>query len=175
MARLRRKFLCLAYLLFATAGLVFPQLNVVTTGSVSAEVISVFSATETAQLNFGKFSPGPQGGEIILNPEGSISVTGSVVVGTGVHNPASFYITGEVDVAYSITLPVNPVVLTHISNAKTMLIDSWNSIPAPGIGTGMMQNGFQIVYVGATLRVGTLADNPVGIYRGSYEITFGFN
>jgi hypothetical protein len=175
MARLRRKLLSLAFLLFATAGLAYPQLNVVVTGNVTAEVISVFSATETSQLNFGKFSPGPQGGEIILHPDGSISVTGSVMVGTGVHNPASFYITGEADVAYSITLPLNPVALTHISNAKTMLIDSWNSIPAPGTGTGMMQNGFQIVYVGATLRVGTLGDNPVGIYRGTYEITFGFN
>jgi hypothetical protein len=175
MAGLIRKSLSLALLLFAPASVLFAQLNVVTTGSVTAEVISVFSAIETAQLNFGKFSPGPMGGEIILNPQGSISVTGSVLAGTGVHNPASFYITGEVDVAYSITLPVNPVVLTHISNAKTMLIDSWNSIPAPGIGTGMMQNGFQIVYVGATLRVGSLGDNPVGIYRGSYEITFGFN
>ena len=175
MARLRRKIFSLAFLLFATAGVIFAQLDVVVTGNVSAEVISVFSATETAQLNFGKFSPGPQGGEIVLTPQGTISVTGSVYIGNGVHNPASFYVTGEVDAAYSISLPVNPVVLTHISTAKTMLIDSWNSVPSPGIGAGQLQNGFQVVWVGATLRVGTLGDNPVGIYTGSYEITFGFN
>jgi hypothetical protein len=39
----------------------------------------------------------------------------------------------------------------------------------------MLQNGFQIVYVGATLKVGTLIDNPVGIYTGVYTITFDFN
>jgi hypothetical protein len=175
MARSEIKIFCLAFILCASGAEVFSQLNVVATGNVSAEVISVFSASETSQLDFGKFSPGPQGGEIILNPQGNLAVTGSVLVGTGVHNPASFYVTGEVDAAYSITLPVNPVVLTHLSSAKTMLIDSWNSVPQPGIGAGMLQNGFQIVYVGATLRVGTLGDNPVGLYRGSYEIIFGFN
>lgn len=175
MARLGKKIFGLAILLFATAGLVFPQFNVVATGNISAEVISVFSASETAQMNFGKFSPGAQGGEIILNPQGTISVTGSVFIGTGVHNPASFYVTGEVDVAYSIILPVNPVVLTHVSNSRTMLVDSWYSVPVEGVGSGMLQNGFQVVYVGATLRVGTLEDNPVGVYTGTYEITFGFN
>jgi hypothetical protein len=175
MTGLSKRVFSLAFLLCAMADVLSAQLNVVATGNVTAEVISVFSATETAQLNFGKFSPGPQGGEIIINPQGSISVTGSVYIGNGVHNPASFYVSGEADAAYSISLPVNSVVLTHVSNAKTMLIDNWNSVPAPGIGTGMLQNGFQIVYVGATLRVGTLGDNPVGVYTGSYEITFGFN
>jgi hypothetical protein len=175
MTRLRKRVFSLAFYLFATADVIFAQLNVVATGNVTAEVISVFTATETAQLNFGKFSPGPQGGEIVLNPQGTISVTGSVYIGNGVHNPASFYVSGEVDAAYSISLPVNPVVITHVSNAKTMLIDSWNSVPSPGLGTGQLQNGFQVVYVGATLRVGTLGDNPVGVYTGSYEITFGFN
>jgi hypothetical protein len=56
-----------------------------------------------------------------------------------------------------------------------MLVDSWNSVPTPGTGTGMLLNGYQTVYVGATLKVGTLNDNPVGIYTGSYEITFDFN
>ena len=166
MTGLRKKVFSLAILLFAMAGVALPQLNVVTTGNVSAEVISVFSATETAQLNFGKFSPGPQGGEIVLTPQGSISVVGSVFIGNGVHNPASFYVTGEVDAAYSISLPVNPVVLTHVSNAKTMLIDSWNSVPSPGLGTGMLQNGFQVVYVGATLRVGTLGEKSCWTLQG---------
>lgn len=156
-------------------GVSYAQLNVTSTGSITAEVISVFSATETSQLSFGKFNPGPQGGEILLTPQGTLSVLGSVILGGGVHNPASFYITGDIDAAYSISLPVNPVVLTHVSTAKTMLVQNWTSVPPPGIGTGMLQNGFQVVYVGATLRVGTLGDNPVGLYTGSYEIIFGFN
>jgi hypothetical protein len=157
---LNRLAISFVFIFFTTTEILFSQQNLVANGSITAEVISVFSATETSQLNFGKFSPGPQGGEIILTPQGTISVTGSVYIGNA---------------AYSISLPVNPVVLTHISNAKTMLIDNWNSVPSPGIGTGQLQNGFQVVFVGATLRVGTLGDNPVGVYTGSYEITFGFN
>ena len=145
------------------------------TGHVIAEVIPIFSASETSQMNFGRFSPGPQGGQIILTPESTVSVLGSVFTGSGFHNAASFYVSGDVDAAYSISLPAAPVVLTHISAARTMLIVDWNSVPSPGIGTGRLQNGFQVVYVGATLKVGTLNDNPVGIYTGTYNITFDFN
>ena len=145
------------------------------TGQITAEVLPVFTASETSQMDFGRFSPGPQGGEIILTPLGSVSVNGSIYMGNGVHNPASFYLTGDVGAAYSISLPVNPVVLNHTSSSQTMLVDSWNSYPSPGIATGMLQDGFQTVFVGATLKVGTLSDNPVGVYTGSYEITFDFN
>jgi hypothetical protein len=145
------------------------------TGHIIAEIIPVFSATETSQMNFGRFAPGPQGGKIILTPESTVSVLGTVYKGTGTHNAASFYVSGDVDAAYSITLPASPVIITNTSNAKTMSLEDWVSVPAPGIGAGMLQNGFQVVYVGATLNVGTLYDNPVGIYTGSYTITFDFN
>ncbi len=145
------------------------------TGHIFAEIIPVFSVNETSQLNFGRFSPGPQGGKIILTPQSTMSVLGSVFKGTGSHNAASFYVSGDADASYSISLPASPVMLTHTANAKTMLIEDWVSVPEPGIGTGILQDGFQIVYVGATLKVGTLYDNPVGIYTGTYEITFDFN
>jgi hypothetical protein len=56
-----------------------------------------------------------------------------------------------------------------------MRVTNWVSFPAPGPGVGTLQNGFLNVYVGATLEVGTLNDNPVGIYTGTYKITFDFN
>jgi hypothetical protein len=145
------------------------------TGHIVAEIIPVFTATETSHLNFGRFSPGPQGGKIILTPQGTISVLGSVFKGTGMHNPASFYVTGDQDASFSITLPESPVILKHTTSAKTMIVDNWVSVPVPGIGTGNLQNGSQTVFVGATLNVGTLDDNPVGIYSGTFEISFDFN
>jgi len=145
------------------------------TGYIFAEVISAFSAVETSQMNFGRFSPGPIGGQIILSPQSSISIMGSVVTGTGIHNSASFYVTGDSYSSFSITLPKSPSILTNTTNAKTMVVSSWVSVPAPGPGVGILNNGFQTVYVGATLEVGTLNDNPVGIYTGSYTITFDFN
>ena len=161
-------------ILFAlTATEAFAQVSA--TGHVIAEIIPVFTATETSQLNFGRFSPGPQGGKIILSPQGSVSVLGSIYKGTGMHNAASFYVTGDQDASFSITLPENPVILKHTTSPKTMTIDNWLSVPAPGAGMGSLQNGSQTIYIGATLNVGTLNDNPVGIYTGTYEISFDFN
>jgi hypothetical protein len=150
-----------------------PQVS--TTGRIIAEVISVFAASETSQMNFGRFSPGPAGGEIILTPLSTVSVLGSIFKGVGTNNAASFYVTGDADAAFTITLPGSPVVLTNTLNAKTMKVENWISIPSSGVGAGKLQDGFQTVYVGATLKVGTIYDNPVGIYTGTYTITFDFN
>jgi hypothetical protein len=145
------------------------------TGHVFAEVISSFSAVETSQMNFGRFSPGPFGGQIILTPQGTVSVLGSVVEGSGIHNAASFSLTGDIYTSFSINLPKTAAILTSTSGAKTMQVKNWSSFPSAGIGTGTLQKGFLAVYVGATLEVGTINDNPVGIYTGSYTITFDFN
>lgn len=177
MSRFNKLFPSLLFLMAVTKVGVLAQSTppVSATGHILAEVISVFSASETSQMNFGRFSPGPQGGQLILTPESTISVLGSVFSGAGNHNAASFYVAGDVDAAYSITLPTNPVVLTHSSNDKTMLVADWVSVPSSGMGAGMLLNGYQVAYVGATIIVGTINDNPVGIYTGSYTITFDFN
>jgi hypothetical protein len=144
-------------------------------GHITAEVISVFSANENSQMNFGRFSPGPQGGQIIVSPENSVYVLGSIFTGTGIHNAASFYLTGDNDAAYSITLPKTPVILTNTLSDKKMMVADWISVPSPVTGAIKLKDGAQYVYVGATLKVGTLNDNPVGIYTGSYAITFDFD
>jgi hypothetical protein len=176
MARLRNLSFCLILILISV-----PRINsqvsssASATGHVNAEVIPVFSATETAQMNFGRFSPGLSGGEIILTPDGAVLVLGSVFSGTGTHNAASFYVSGDADASFTITLPGDPVVLKHVSSAKTMVIDNWVSNPGEGIGAGILADGSKVVFVGATLKVGSLADNPVGVYAGTYTITFDFN
>ena len=145
------------------------------TGQVFAEIIPVFTASETSQMNFGRFSPGPQGGEITITPQSTVTLVGSIFKGSGVVTAASFYVTGESNATYSISLPSSPVILTNISNARTMKITTWSSDPQAGIATGYLHNGYQTVYIGATLKVGTLEDNPVGLYTGSFTVTFEFN
>jgi hypothetical protein len=132
MRRLKILFFSLLCLLQITGIKVSAQSGppVSATGHIYAEIIPVFSASETAQLNFGRFSPGPQGGKIILTPQSTISVLGSVFKGTGSYNAASFYLSGDADAAYSITLPEAPVVLS-ISPVKTMTVEDWKSVPAP--------------------------------------------
>ena len=145
------------------------------TAQAFAEVIAALTATETAQLNFGRFSPETQGGKIVLTPDGARTAQGTVVLGGGTHNSASFYITGEYDATFSITLPSGPTVLTNTLNARTMQVSDWQSYPAPGIGVGKLNGGAMSVQVGAILNVGSMNDNPVGIYAGTYAITFSYN
>jgi len=177
MRRLIIYYFSLLCLLITIQGNIYAQVTsqASATGHIFAEIIPVFAASETSELNFGKFSPGAQGGEIILTPESTVSVLGSVYKGPGTHNAASFYVSGDADAAFSVSLPPGDIVLRHMGTEKTMVVRDWISIPSPGIGTGMLQNGFQVVYVGATLKIGPLNDNPVGIYTGSYTITFDFN
>lgn len=145
------------------------------TAQAFAEIIAALSATETAQLNFGRFSPETQGGRVVLTPDGIRTAQGTVVLGGGAHNSASFYITGEYDATFSVTLPSGPAILTNTLNAKTMQVGEWQSYPAPGIGVGKLNGGAMTVQVGAVLTVGNMLSNPVGIYAGTYAITFAYN
>jgi hypothetical protein len=151
------------------------QAQVSVTGSIFAEVIATLSANETAQLNFGKFSPETEGGEVLVTPDDSRSSSGTVILGNGVHNAATFYITGENEATYSISLPYQPSTITNVLTNKTMVVRNWSSDPPIGTGTGILSKGSQVVKVGATLVVGNLNDNPVGVYTGSYTITFNYN
>jgi len=177
MKRQRINLISLICLLFAAAAAAEaqPGMSSTVTGHITAEVISTLSAIETSQLSFGRFSPGPQGGDLILTPQNTISVLGSVWPGSGTHNAASFYVTGDPGAAYSITLPASPVTIRHMSTARSMTVEDWQSVPEAAPGAGMLEDGSQTVYVGATLKVGNLNDNPVGIYTGTYTITFDFN
>lgn len=142
---------------------------------VFAEVISAITATETSQLNFGRFSPTTQGGQIIITPDGSRMSTGTVVLSQGSHRAAGFYVTGEDNATFSISLPEDPATITNVSSAKTMVVDGWVSNPPSGSAKGILLGGAQEIHVGATLNVGSMQDNPVGIYSGTYIIKFDYN
>ena len=73
------------------------------------------------------------------------------------------------------TLPTAPAYLTNSENGKTMEVGGWESYPAAGLGAGVLIDGVLNLNVGATLKVGTRSDNPVGIYSGTYSITFSYN
>ena len=141
----------------------------------TAEVIQALTATETAELNFGRFSPETVGGEVKLTDQGVRSSSGTVALSGGTHNAASFYITGQYNSTVSITLPSGSAILTNQASAKTMEVYNWESNPTAGLGTGVLNNGSLAVNVGATLKVGNMIDNPVGIYTGTYAITFSYN
>lgn len=160
-------------ILVASATRVQAQASV--TASMFAEVIAALTATENSQMSFGKFSPETNGGEIHLSPQGIRSITGNVVLSGGGHSAGSFVITGEDQATFTITLPSDNSILTSNIGTKTMLVKDWESIPAAGIGAGVLTGGSLEVKIGATLVVGSMLDNPVGYYTGTYVITFAYN
>jgi hypothetical protein len=151
------------------------QAQATATAHAFAEIIAALTATETSQLNFGKFSPEVQGGQVIITPEGNRSTSGSVILGGGIANSGKFYLTGAPDASFSVQLPSGPAILTHQNSNKTMLVSGWVSTPQAGNGTGKLDNGQQFVSLGATLQVGSIIDNPVGLYSGTYNLTFAYN
>jgi hypothetical protein len=147
----------------------------VVTAQAYAEVIAALTATETSQMNFGRFSPEVQGGQIVLSPGGERNSLGSVILGGGNAQPGIFTITGEPDATYSIQLPQGPAYLNHQGSSNTMQVTNWQSNPPSGTGTGILSEGHQTVNIGATLMVGSMQDNPVGMYTGTFSLTFAYN
>lgn len=172
------KIITILYIIALTLGISAQkaQAQASVNAHASAEVIQALTATETSTLNFGRFSPESAGGEIRLSPDGIRSATGSVAMGGGLYNPAIFYLTGQPDFSVTINLPAIPVLLTNSANGKTMVVSNWESIPsANGSGVKILNSGLLTLNVGATLKVGNMNDNPVGLYSGTYAITFAYN
>jgi hypothetical protein len=145
------------------------------TAQVSASIIIPLSATETSQLNFGRFFPGSQGGTIMISPTGSVMTSSTVVTAASSRNPGSFFVSGATDVTFAIALPDSPTTLTNAADSKTIVVSDWVTIPENGDAGIKLDGGTQTIMVGATLTVGSLDENPRGIYTGSYRITFAYN
>ncbi len=141
----------------------------------SVSIVVPIAARETSQLSFGRFYPGQQGGTITVSPQGYVNATPGVVIAASAPSAGSFSVSGQGDATYAINLPNGPAILTSIDGTKTMEVSNWVSVPENGDAKVRLAGGSQEVRVGATLRVGSLDQNPRGIYTGSYEITFGYN
>lgn len=150
-----------------------PQASV--TARATAEIITSISALEGAILNFGRFSPEEAGGEVVISPDGSRYSSGMVVLSGGLYNQAIFYITGQPEYNVAISLPTMPTLLTNLLNGKTMQIHKWTASPSLESEVVLPSNGALDLNLGATLTVGGLNDNPVGVYSGTYIITFSYN
>lgn len=172
-----KKVILLIFSIALLSGLTVRKANAQASVSahVNAEVIQALTAKETAELNFGRFSPETTGGEVKVSAAGVRSASGKVALGGGTHNSASFYITGQYEATVTITLPSEPAILTNSLSAKTMEVSNWESDPPAGLASGKLLNGELAVNVGASLKVGTMTENPVGLYAGTYSITFAYN
>lgn len=121
-----------------------------------------------SDLGFGSLvSAG--GGTVTVSPAGARWADGGTTLGSpaGVA-PASFSVSGDPGLAFSIVLPSTA---TLSSGSASMTVDAFTSSPA---GTGTLDTAGQgEVRVGATLQVG--ASQASGSYSGTFSVTVAYN
>lgn len=162
----------IALLITLFIGILSTQMEAQNTASftASATIIQPIGITTTADLNFAHLDA-QRGGSVILSPDDKrISTDGVVLSDEAGVSAATFEVTGEPGVAFSISLPGNEFVLTN--GQEDMIIKDFTSSLA---GTGTLTNGSSTVKVGATLNVN--ANQQPGIYRstGALNVTVNYN
>jgi hypothetical protein len=167
-------FVSISFLLGVQCERALSQERVSAYAQVSASVIIPIAATETSQLNFGRFYPGTSGGTISISPDGYVMTSSTVVADASPRSPGSFLVSGQGDATYAIDFQEGSATLIN-SESKTMEVSDWVTIPETSDSCMKLAGGSQTVMVGATLKVGSLDENPKGIYTGSYQITFAYN
>lgn len=168
--------LLLSALMLAVSYASFAQVSA--TATAAATIVTPIAITKTVDLNFGNVASGAALGTVVLSPAGARSVTGGVTLPaiTGTVAAATFSITGQANLSYSITLPAGNT--TIASGGNTMTVGTWTSNPTP---TGTLDAaGTQTLTVGATLNVaagqaaGTYSSSNVG-GSGDFTVTVNYN
>lgn len=165
---MNRKLIIFAMFLVLVTGRLWSQNTV--TAEIYAEIISALTAQENQPLSFGRFSPEATGGSIVVNPDGS-RLTQGTVVPTGLnHNPARFYVTGQLKSQFEVILPEGPVLLYREGGNETLQVTNFTLDNENEIW--VLEDGTRMINMGATLEVGSLEENPTGMYSGTYSIVF---
>ncbi|MBW8687427.1 DUF4402 domain-containing protein [Chitinophaga rhizophila] len=123
-------------------------------------------------LIFGAFFQGVTGGTVILYPDGSRSVTGSIVQANLGYpfSPAIFEVDANPGTLISI-LNGPDVTLTGSNGGTLSLHIGTSSTGSPFIATATPP-ARTIVRIGGTLTVGPPPANPAGNYSGVFSVTF---
>ncbi|WP_381423743.1 DUF4402 domain-containing protein [Sphingorhabdus arenilitoris] len=158
-------------------------------GTTKTAIVRPLTLVKLADLDLGRILPGPTAGTVTINVNGTRSSTGPVVlVGTDYH-PARFAGEGDPNGPATggfgrarITLP-NQIFLT--GPGPQMRLNNFTFGPDTTLGTTIIQNGnsqnirltrpdrtFGFV-VGGRLSVG--ANQPGGIYTGTFSVTVDYN
>jgi len=139
------------------------------TANASATIVPAITISKTADLQFGLIVAGP-GGTVLIGTDSSRSVNGPAGL-TNASFPvsaASFTVSGQANLAFSISLPTSAT-LTGPSSAS-MTVNAFSSNPS---GSGTIGSGGTLAFaVGGTLTVGA-AQTP-GAYTGTFTVTVNY-
>lgn len=169
---MKPKFRNTVLLTIALAALLLPALaraQATDTGDISVTIQNqAITLTNDTTLAFGTILPFGRPGTAVVPPSGAES--GSNVFISVPGSSAGWSVTGVPNAPYAITLPSSPAVVT--SGTNSMNVDTFTRTG----GTSQVfldaagKNSFN---VGATLHVG--ANQPAGVYTGTYTVTVAYN
>lgn len=123
-------------------------------------------------LSFGAFYQGSTGGNVVVAPSGSRSVSGSVILFSQgfSFSPAIFQITAEPGTI--ITLVNGPDVTLSGSNGGKINLHIGDSDLGNQFTTSSSASSPTLLRVGGTITLGDPLANPPGNYNGIFSITF---
>jgi Domain of unknown function (DUF4402) len=136
----------------------------------SARIVEPLQITKTADLKFGNIAAGPSAGQVDMSISDVRTATGGVtlIAAGNVSNAAAFDIIGYPDASFTISLPSSILIA---SGANDMLVD--NFVSSLGATSTLDAAGASALKVGASLNVA--ANQPVGLYTGSFDVTVAYN
>jgi hypothetical protein len=134
------------------------------TGQANASIVQAIVVTQTTPMNFGFVVAGASAGTLVLSPAGGTTPTNVT------------YLNGAVAGLWNVTgTSGQPMVVTFDASdllagpGPSMTIDTFTS-DAPATFTSGSVN----FHVGATLHVGTAANQTAGNYSGTYTVTVNY-
>lgn len=158
-------------LLAPAAAMAAPGDTAVLTGAIQASVVAPNSIQPIDDLRFGQFFRPTANGNITITPAGAVNTTGGMVgltavtqIGTG-RGAATFQLNGDPNRAFRVDLPN---FINIVNGAASMRVSNFtDNVPNP---RGYLSaSGTFLLRVGARLRV--LANQPTGLYQGTYDLT----
>ena len=146
-----------------------------TEGSAKSTIVEPLQVVAVDDLRFGQILQPAANGFLRVDPDGTITPQNGVVgqigiaqTGTG-RGPASFQVYTEVGRSFRVTLP-NFINVTN--GPASMRVQNFRT-NVPGAGAVGDETGVFTLLIGARLRV--LANQAVGYYSGTFDVTVTYN
>lgn len=137
------------------------------TAPANATIVPAIAIINTVDLEFASIVASASADTVVVSPAGA-RTCGATLTCTGNAAAASFDVTGEANLTYSITLPAS---VSITSGGPSMTVDTFTSNPTP---TGTLDgSGAQTLTVGATLNVA--ASQATGTYTNTFTVTVDYN
>jgi hypothetical protein len=133
--------------------------------------ISVYADPQQG-LVFGTIFRGPTGGNIIIYPDGSRSVTGDLIESNLGPPFSSAFFEVEANPGTVVSILNGPDVVLHGSNGGTAILEIGDASTGSPFITLEQPPVRTMVRIGGVLRVGGPLTTISGVYSGSFYVTF---